>query len=405
MSVDAFNPSLAQATSGSAFRMFHSASFRYYAGIFLAIWLAIAAVMLTVEAIFLSDIIVSLILPELLALDAGAGTILAVILYSAPSGIFIALPLAIVVGVYFVLLRRREDQEFVVTAGLSHGSKPLFAIAFGVGFIGAALSFFVSGFVEPLARYEFRSVIAAAAQQAVRDGKLSAGKFYSVGNTTLFATDGNLSDVAENVFIHTQEAPEEHRVILARKTQNPQITEQGQIGLVFNHAHVYEFRKQSKETCDGCEASDRLYSEDHFFISNFYSQLPPLELLEPRQRGGEKEATIAELISLSNPTKEQVRVIGERTMRWLLCIIAPFIAMAAVAMTFRASLPFAMPAACAAILSLSFFNTTLIGQLSHLGVQTTVLSLLAISALILALCMVFIQKNWARLSRSAGLGF
>ncbi len=386
----------------------------YYANLVGHVWILALVVLLTVEAIFLSDIIISLILPELLALDATMFTIFKVVVYSIPRGVFIALPSAILIGVYLVFLRRRENQEFIISAGFGHGLKPLLFIALVVGVLSASLSLIISGFIEPLARYEFRNTISTSAQKAVEEGNLVAGRFYSVGDATMYASSGRLNDIAENVFIHTMKSKEINQVILAKKTQKPKTIQNGQIGLVFSDANVYEFKtpefsrnfqQQSETVKDGCFGCGEVLpgSIDHLFFSNFYIELPAFELSKPRERGSLVEATLSELLSNSEGNPKVAQVIGERIFRAALCILAPFIALLALALTFRSTFLIALPISIGVVLVLSFFNSSVMNQLSHYGLYVMGIVILTISVLIITICIALVYKLRGNLIRSDGL--
>ena len=386
-------------------------SLRYLARLLSRILFAVVVVLLAVDAIFLSDIIVSLILPELLALDATVLVICKVILFATPEGLYIALPTAILIGVYLVLLRRREDQEFIVSAGFGYDLKPLFALCLFVGLCGAGFSIILSGFVEPLSRFQFRSTIAGAVHQAVKDGSLKAGRFYTIDDVTLYAASGRLTNVAEKVFIHQKMPDDINRVTFARKTQNPRAIKNGNIGLIFNDAHMYEFAEpdfaqnhaQQMENCVGCSDNKARLAPTYLFFNNFYSEISSGEFFVAKERSGLAEATLFELFSMQASDVKFIHAIGERSLRALLCILAPFLALAAVSATNRTTLLFAMPAAAGAILALSFLNSGLIKSASNLGLLMTGLSIFTIFVFLVTLCIFFTQKLRNNLTRSIGV--
>ena len=386
-------------------------SVRYLASLLSSIFLVVLVVLLAVDAIFLSDIIVSLVLPELLALDARAFTIFKVILFAIPGGLYIALPTAILIGVYLVLLRRREDQEFIVSAGFGYNLKPLFLLCLFVGLCGAGVSIILSGFVEPHSRFQFRVTIADAAHKAVKDGNLKAGRFYTVDDVTLYAASGRLTNVAEKVFVHQKLPGDINRVTFARKTQNPRANKNGNIGLIFNDAHMYEFgepdfaqgQTQQKENCAGCGDGDERPAPTYLFFNNFYSVVSPAKFSVPAERTGLTETTLFELFSKQASNDKVVHAIGERSLRAFLCIFAPFLALVAVSVTNRTTLFFAMPAAAGFILVLSFLNSSLINSLSNLGLLVTGFSILTIFVCLVAFCIFLTQKLRNNLTRSIGL--
>lgn len=373
--------------------------------------LVIVVVLVAVDAIFLSDIIVSLVLPELLAIDATAFTILKVILFATPRGLYIALPTAILIGVYLVLLRRREDQEFIVSAGFGYDLKPLFALCLVVGLCGAGFSIILSGFVEPFARYQFRTTIAGAVHQAVKDGNFKAGRFYNVDDVTLYAASGRLTNIAENVFIHQKMPGDINRVTFARKTQNPRAAKNGNVGLIFSDAHMYEFAEpdfsqdypQKTENCAGCSDSETRRAPTYLFFNNLYSELSPARFFVPIERSGLTEATLFQLFSKSATDAKVVHVLGGRSLRAVLCILAPFLALVAVSLTNRTTLLFAMPAAAGIVLVLSFVNSGLIKALSQFGLLVTGSSIFVLFVGLVVISIVVTQKLRNHLTRSIGI--
>jgi len=398
---------------GSSF--WRPVSYRYLSGFLINIGAVVLIVLVTVEALFLSDIIISRVLAKLLPLGIDMTTILKVTLFAIPSGLFIALPTAILIGVYLVLLRRREDQEFIVSAGFGYGLKPLLAMGLFIGLIGAGLSIALSGFVEPLARYQLKTTMAAAVHQAIRSGELEAGRFYSVGDSTLFASSGRFNDVATGVFIHQKLPGGINKTIFAREIRNPKAAEHGTIGLIFGDAHVYEFadlgppeslKKQQdavEANCAECDDDKLLPPLRHMFFNTFYSELPSLNLPEMRSRTELSERTLSELLLTPKFDAKVAQEFGERVLRAALCLLAPFLAMVAVSMTTRTTLLFAMPVAAGTILVLSFFGSGIIEPLSTHGNLVMGMSILAGFVFLVMVCVVIVHKMRRNLARSIAI--
>ena len=172
-------------------------------------------VLITIEGLFVSDIIVSRVLPELLAHGSGISTIALIVLYAAPNGLFIALPTALLIGVYIVVLRRREDQEFKIFAGMGYSPWILNITAVTIGLVGAVVSLVLSGFVEPTARFQLTSTLEGVAHQAIRDGELTSGRFYQVADMTFYAASGRMNKAAGDVFLYQKQSGDGGRVIIA----------------------------------------------------------------------------------------------------------------------------------------------------------------------------------------------
>src|SRR5690606_12519512 len=98
----------------------------------------------------------------------------------------LALPLALMIGVYRVILRCREDREFLVLAGMGVGLHQFIGLATVIGACAMVDSLFVSGTVDPLARFAHRLVLFNAQHEALRGG-ITPGQFYFFDAYTVFA--------------------------------------------------------------------------------------------------------------------------------------------------------------------------------------------------------------------------
>lgn len=373
-----------------------------------------AIVLITIEAVFLSDVILSRVLAELLALSAGIDSIALVVLYSVPNGLFIALPTALLIGVYIVVLRRRENQEFKVFAGFGYGPKTLSVTAVTIGFLGSAISLALSGFVEPAARFRLATTLEGVAHEAIKDGELGSGRFYQVGDTTLYAASGRLDDVAGDVFIHQKRSEDLGRVIVASHLFNPQTNEQGQFGLQLKNVNIYEFadqtgtpaagkREKTAADCVACEANDFLPPLKHLQVEQFHMALPKVELALTRDWRRPEETNFVDLFSMPDWKPRHVQVFGERLLRAALCLVTPLLALVAVALTFKRSFLLALPAAAAVVLVLSFFASNNVALISQFGIWATTGTILGGTVAISGLCIYFVQKLNGNFIRSIGV--
>ena len=387
----------------------------YLYGMALDIGKITAVVLAAVVGLFLSDIVISKILPRLLEHGAGINTIAKVVFFATPEGLFIALPTALLVGVYMVALKRREHQEFTVSAGFGYDTKILCVLALLLGIVGALVSIILSGFVEPKTRLMWRLTYETVAHQAVRDGELDAGRFYQVGDATVYAATGRLSDVAGDVFLHQNLSREAQRVIVSRQILNPNTAEDGKIGLLFGIANIYEFLIPGDDTgekggeqvagtqCIGCAPGDFLSPLKHLYFEKFYSELTPDSENTLRSWRRSNEKTLLELLSRENLTTSDVKEIGERVFRSALCLITPFLALLAVALTTSRSLVFVMPSAAGLVLVLSFLNEALMEVVAPFGVAATG-GIIAIGVLLIcSVCIALIRFFEGNLTRSMAI--
>ena len=341
-------------------------SLRYMANLAFDVSKFTLIVLVTIVTLFLSDVIVSGILPTLLAHGTGISTISLIVLYSVPNGLFIALPTALLIGVYIVFLRRREEQVFKISAGFGYSPRTLITIALAIGFVGAVVSLILSGFVEPPARYLFSTTMNGAAHKAIRDGELSSGRFYQVGDTTFYAASGRLNEVAGDVFLHQRRSESVGRVVVASQLVGQQFNKQGRFDLLFKNANLYEFadqddlRESKKSTsselgCLGCDPDDFLAPLKHLYFDKFYMALPKANLAPPRDWTLPEETNLLNLFFVSKWGPKHVEVLGERILRAALCLVTPLLALVAVALTFKSTLLLSLPTAAGGVLVLSFF--------------------------------------------------
>ncbi len=389
-------------------------SLGYLASLSADIFKITLIVLVTIEALFLSDVIVSRVLPELLSLGAGIGSIALIVLFSVPNGLFIALPTALLVGVYIVVLRRRENQEFKIFAGFGYGPRTLSLTAVTVGLTGAALSLALSGFVEPVSRYLLVTTLEGVAHQAIRDGDLASGRFYQVGDTTIFAASGHLKTVAGDVFMHQKRSDDLGRVIVASRLFNPKIGEQNQFGLLLNDVNVYEFSDRAGERkaktaqkrepgCVDCDQKDILPPLKYMYVDKFYMDLPKVSAEVTRNWRHPRETNFIDLFSVAEWDARHVEVFGERLLRSVLCLLTPLLALVAVAVTTKATLLFALPAASAGVLFLSFFASNNVGVISQYGLGGAVAILLGGAIAMAAVLIVLVWKLNGRFIGSIGI--
>ncbi|MHA7776917.1 LptF/LptG family permease [Roseibium sp. M-1] len=373
-----------------------------------------AIVLITIEALFLSDVIVSRVLPELLALGTGIGSICLIVLYSVPNGLFIALPTALLIGVYFVVLRRRESQEFKIFAGFGYGARTLYITAVFIGLTGAITSLALSGFVEPSARFHLATTLQGVAHQAIREGDLTSGRFYQVADTTFYAASGRLNEGAGDVFLHQKRSEDVGRVIVASSLFSPQIDEQNRFGLLLNNVSIYEFsdqtgphssRKSSKSSADCAECGQRsgLPPLKHMYVEKFHMELPKVSAELMRDWRHPKEADFFELFSVPEWDSRHVEVFGERLLRAALCLVTPLLALVAVALTTKATLLFSLPAAAGGVLFLSFFASNNVGMISQFGIWATVAVILGGALAISGILIVLVRKLHGNFIRSIGV--
>ena len=385
--------------AGPEHRPFFSGAFslkpvsaRYAGGLFLDVCQLAFAFVAGVEAIFLTDLIVTNILPHVLDHRASLLNVAYVSVLSLPAGLYIALPIATLAAAYFVILRRREAREFIVLAGMGRGIGPLVRFALMVGAAGLGLSLYLSGHAEPLSRYAAERIMQEVRVEAIRNSSIGAGKFYHLEGYTVFAGGGQTSRVASKVFFLQDLGEERYRLVTAAQSQRLNAAEMTKAGVILHDAAAYDFEILNlalvdEDPCETCGLLEIVpggaRTSNQILIS-----LPSVSLPGTEPRGGAVEQrTSLELLEGDLSDESVRRALGDRLLRGLLVFIAPLIALLAVVLTRPALYLAALPSSAGLVLAGSFFGPELVEELARLGFGTMAGVLLAGT---LALSMLFI---------------
>lgn len=151
-------------------------------GLVLAIFAALVAVMAIEKLATLVDIA--------MRFRVTLSSFTALYVSALPNTADFILPIAVVVGCYVVVLRKREAREYLVWASAGDGHRMLVSTAWLVGIAGALLCLWLSGFVKPAASSIFRETYAQAMADAVSSG-LPGGKFYTQPDSVLFVASAS----------------------------------------------------------------------------------------------------------------------------------------------------------------------------------------------------------------------
>lgn len=112
----------------------------------LGIGLQLVLILLFVEAILLAEKLND-VLRAALDRQAHFSDILLLLLYTVPAVFDLALPLALMIAVYRIVLRRREDRELLVLSGAGIGSARFVWWAMSIGLAAQLISLIVSGVI------------------------------------------------------------------------------------------------------------------------------------------------------------------------------------------------------------------------------------------------------------------
>ncbi len=369
-----------------------SLSQRYAAGLILEAFKYAAFVLAGAEAIFLSDAIIADLLPEVLRHQADTTSLMALIVLTVPRVLMVALPLALLVGTYLAMVARRQATEFTVLAGIGHSSRSLIALAAMIGLGGLVLSLFLSGFVEPLARHQLTRTVFDIRFDALRDGKIAAGRFYQFGDYSVFASSGRINEVASNFFVHQRIGELKNRIVIANQTTRVRVTQRPNVGLMLEDVAIHEFEHRrspvvAEETAsDACDDCGGRAAGSPFQVATFdrmFIEFPAADLAPPAPRGSDlRELTSPELWSLSTRDNGAAALLGDRLLRGVVCLLAPLLGLLAVALTTDKTYLVALPIAGGIVLSGGFLGSFAVEFVAPLGLPAMagILAALAASA-------------------------
>jgi lipopolysaccharide export system permease protein len=360
----------------------HPVSRNYVAGVLGDIVRIALIICLAVEGIFLSELLIGVLLPRVLEHRGNILTLVQLIGLSAPEGLFLSFPLAILMGCYLTLLRRREAGEFTVLAGMGYGVRLLIAIAVVTGVGSFAFSLLFSTYVEPLSRYNRERVFVDMAYEGMSNAEIGAGKFYTLDGLTVFASSGRLTQGADDVFIYQDKGADGQQLIMASQTEGVDDANGDPVGLMLDDITILSYAMSEANDLDCMDCGRQtIIPTNYSVISRLFVGLPDI----PRPDAGTRRdslinnTTIELLFQLDRQDAREI--IGQRLLRSLLCFLAPMIALLAVALTRPATQLMALPAAAGIVLAVSFFGPRAAAAISAMPLIVSVALLITSTGL------------------------
>ncbi|MCL4675286.1 MAG: LptF/LptG family permease, partial [Pararhodobacter sp.] len=145
-----------------------------------------ALMLLAVEALYLSDKMVTHLLFDALRNQLGVGFLIETLVLAAPEILSVGFPVAVVIAVYLALLRRREAGDFVILAAAGVAPRALIGFCLVMGLLALTVAGGLRGFVEPLAARHLATRLVEGRFEAVRQGQLTAGQFLTIDAATFY---------------------------------------------------------------------------------------------------------------------------------------------------------------------------------------------------------------------------
>lgn len=149
----------------------------------------VLGILILIEAIFIAESFTSLM--RIVAENGGSVWQLALVLLLKSPEIFdFALPLALMLGVYFAVTGARDDRELVVCAAAGVPGARVSLFAFAAGMVGFAVSILFAGFVTPASQYALRLSSHQLEANRIRQHLVDPGQrrlIHSVDSQTVLA--------------------------------------------------------------------------------------------------------------------------------------------------------------------------------------------------------------------------
>ncbi|MGE3415868.1 MAG: LptF/LptG family permease [Bradyrhizobium sp.] len=335
-----------------------------------------------IEGLYLSERFIS-ILKLVIDKPVGLENVLPLLASAAPE-VHLALPLAILIATYRVILLSRENREFVVLASGGQSILPLLQFASAVGLSAMTFSLLVSGEVAPRAKFAFRANVDAIQYEALRGGS-TPGQFLYFPNHTIYVWPTERGS-SHPIFVKQILDDNSNRIVNARNIEIEERSSQNMLIIGMFGVAMNDFPNDGERwlaigakpdtpgevSCKGCGLQLQ-----HLKSSSMVRTLDVTKLLPLDPRGATvDEWTTPELLGWMRPPGDRsANPAGAEAMRRLaralLCLLAPFVSWLTLTFTTRRSQAFALPTACAAVMIADIGFSQLVTRLS--GVGTTAL--------------------------------
>jgi lipopolysaccharide export LptBFGC system permease protein LptF len=316
----------------------------------------------------------------------------------------LALAIAILMSVYWATLGKRENRELLVLFAAGIGPYQIIALILAIAFAAQLGSLAISGLVDPASRYAQRAVLFDAEFRALKNG-INTGQFYFFPNRVAYAPAQTAAperraspNQTRKLFIYQQDDPKTFRVITADRAQ---LEGPDPSGTIF--VKLFDFTTRTFSfaatgigmTSPPPNDSWRPNTAAGMTISAVAVTRPMSldELLTFLPRGSKpEELTVFEQLGPKTPPtsamrRQEMRLLGERFARSLLCLLAPLMALLSVCLTTRATNYLALPVACMALMSLHLTSEWLIKTLAPMSPLGALAAPAALTALFAALLL------------------
>jgi lipopolysaccharide export system permease protein len=381
----------------------------YGGQLFVRTILEVCLLAVLVEAIFLSERSIS-ILRMIIDEPIGLAKFVPLLAWTAPE-VHIALPIAVLIAVYRMILRSRERLEFIALASGGQSALPLLRSSMLVALLVLVSSLLISGVIAPYAKFSFRHDVDEVRYEALRAGS-KPGQFLHFPNYTIYVFPSGKGQMKRPVFVKQIIDDKTYRIVNSGQTDLIDGPQAGHmiirmfdvtINNLPNQNERWRVRRPERfadarnSFCDGCDTSMQTLR-----TVSLMKELDLNDLVHFEPRGATlEEWTTPELLgwtaapgsrdAMPDATLEALH----RLARALLCFLAPFLAWLILTVTTRRSLAFALPAACAVLMCADIIFSQLISVAARSGgaVATCALVIVAMGLFALLLRQILVRQQ------------
>ena len=311
----------------------------------------------------------------------------------------LALAIAVLIAVYWTVLQMREDRELLVLFAAGTGPYQLLALVLSIAIGGQILSLTISGVLDPMARFAQRQILFEAEYKPLIHG-INTGQFYQFPTRTAYApakTKSSGPAPTRSLFVYEQMGPAKFRVLSADNASLQGPDRKGNLLLKLGGFTLYTFASQPEGpahmTVGAVSASGVTQG----------MALDELLKFEPRGTFAEELTAFDQIISGhgdgSKRHREDMQLLGERLARSLLCLLAPLMALAAIALTTRISNYFILPLTCMGLMAMNVTSAWLIRAIAPVTPMGAFAIPTLLTAVFAAALITIIFKEQGKLAR------
>lgn len=357
---------------------------KYAFGLLGSIVLEISLLLFLIEGLFLAEKL-SGILEQGIAARMGFTDVVLLLLSTAPEVFDLALPSALLIAVYRVVLRLREDSELIIMAGIGIGAHRLIVLLAALALPAQLVSLTISGFVEPQLRFFEREILFDSAYGTLRD-QSAGGEFHFPGNYSVFVQPWSGGNAPRALFLHQAAGPRTDRVVVAGNASLV-AEHDGWFALRLQNFAVYDFfparALADLEAPAGGRASKEANASVQMSaarVGSFEQELALDRLIYFAPRETPPELALPGLLEKGASTE-----FAKRVFRSFLCIFAPLIGLLAVALTGRFTRALMLPLAAAILMGIDVAASALLGRAT--SISPTAAAAVGAAALLILLAL------------------